>query len=310
MTHNGFPVLLDLSSEITRTNNRMCRQMSNFKVQAIKIQVDPDEGGAAPLGDDGTYVTVKGRLRYLKPTKGRISALKKGRMAWFAARRNDGLTWNKHQDFRVTPQATSVYCNAFDGVDNQTYPSIPNLSTLDGNRALACFSNAGSGYELFTNHNDGLEQLSPSTTNMSDEGLTTRLDTAAGDTDFMLEEEVLLATSANHADDDYEYIPFTCSYNDSGQITNWEWDASPNLYLSVLCGWFEILLDEVKTDADSTLGMPIIDMEIQFQVTGWTSFSKRRSRRKKYWNASTKSRYKKAGKMAWKGYKAWKKYRR
>lgn len=302
---NGFPCLLDLSSEITRSNNRMCKQMSNFKIQGITIQVDPDEGGSGILGQDGTYVTVKGRLRYLKPTRGRIAALKKGRAAWFNARKSDGLTWNKHQDFRITPQSITAYTNMLNGVDNQTFPSIPNISTLNGSTGLACFANSGSGFELFTNHNDGLLSYSQSTANLFDEGLTTRLDTVAGDTDFTRNEEILITDTANHASDDYEYIPFSCSYSDAGQITNWSWTPSPNQYLSVLCGWFEILLDEIDTDADSDLNSEILDLEIQFIVSGWSSISKRKKSRRYGVSAGKKRKMKRFAKKA---YNTWKRY--
>lgn len=302
-TESGYPILYDISSEMTRQSNRLAKQCGNWQVSKFTIAVSPSEASS-------TYVALSGRLRFLKPTAGKIMAIKKGRSAWYKALKAEGMSPNKYHDFRVTPLGLSNYANSQDGITGQVYPSIPNLSTLDGVQPLSCMtSTVSNGYELFTTHNAGLQQIAPTTTNMFHDGLITRLDTVTVDTDFVMDEEVLLPNSPFHADTDYTTLSFVAHYDQDQGTYLAELDAEPNLYFSLLNGWFEILfdVDDSDTDGDDTTGLvDQFHLDVTAFVRGVTRWNSSRKRKFRFNNR----RVKKVGKMAWRGYKTYRKYRR
>lgn len=268
-TSAGLPILLDLPAELTRRTNKMQRQGAGYHIGGIDITVQNSAGGSGGGSAPGTYTQIAGRLRYFTPTKGRVEAYKAAYDTWRETLRAAGVTPNRFTDFRVTPMGLSNYANPQSGVDSQVYPTIPNLVTLDGARSLACFSNAGQGYEIFLNWN-AQQAYNPITpTQLQSTGLYSRTDAnSGGQTDFLLEEEVLMTGWNLDAETDYTEIPFVASFDNENNVYSWHWDPSPNAYLSVMCGWFEIVLDEVVTDADSALNAPLIEMNISFDILG------------------------------------------
>lgn len=299
----GYPLLFDISSEMTKATNRMARQCGNWKVSKFTITVEPEDS-------DSDYVALAGQLRYLKPTAARISAIKKGRSSWYKALRAEGMKPNMYHDFRITPLGLSSYANSANGFDGQVYPTIPNLSTLDGVQPLACMQTSDDGYELFTTHNQTLPTYAPTTANMFHDGLNTRLDTVTADADFVMDEEILLPNSPRHAGTDYLSLSFVAHYDKDQGVYSAELTPDPNLYFSLLNGWFEILWEEDNSDTDgsSSFLSDQFDMDVTAYVSGVTRW-KRKGRRNIGFRMPSKRKAKKFAKTAWKGYKAYRKYR-
>jgi len=268
MNSLGLPCLLDIPAELTRKTNSMQRQGAGWHIGGIDITVQNTDGGSAPLGNPGTYTQVAGKLRYYTPTKGRVEAYKAAYDTWRETLRQAGVTPNRFTDFRVTPMGLTNYANPI-SADDQVYPTTPNLVTLDGVRTLACHSNGGQGYEIFLNWNAQQAYNPITTTQLQSTGLYSRTDAnSGGQTDFLLEEEVLMTGWNLDAETDYTEIPFVASFDNENNVYSWHWDPSPNAYLSVFCGWFEIFLDEVVTDGDTTAGFPLLDLNISFDILG------------------------------------------
>lgn len=297
----GLPILFDLSSELTLQTNRLWRQAANYKVSKIRIAADLKD-----VAD--TYVQASGVVRFLKPTSGRIAALKKARNAWLQACRNAG-SHSKFHDFRITPQGKTNYANLASGL-NGTYPSFKNLSTLDGSNALAMFNNSATGYEIFTTHNNSLPTRNITATNMFTTGLTTRLDASAGSNDMVLDEEVLLPNHPFAATTDYSEIPFVLSYDEQNNVHMSEITPSPNQYYSFLMGMFEIQFDgiDTTTDGEGNIFDDEFQLKISVDVLGckmWTT--KRKSTYRPRFN---KRKVRKAKKIVKGAYRAYRFYKR
>lgn len=284
-TANSFPILLDLSSELTRKTNKMQRQGQSYYVGGIDIVVQNTNNASFPSGNPGTYSQVSGEIRYLTPTKGRCAAYKMGYDQWRQALRNAGIKPNRFQDFRVTPLGEANYSNMVSGVDDQSYPAMVNLSTLDDIRPLACSDNVSAGYELFTTHNNQQAYTQPTAAQQSPVGLTRRIDSGGGPIDFVTDEEVLFTGWSNEATMEYTSIPFVASWDDQNNVYSFHWDPSPNAYLSIMCGWLEVVLEDVVTDGDSGLSFPLLDMKISVDILGtskmYTSSKKKKTSKRK-----------------------------
>jgi hypothetical protein len=268
----AFPICLDISSEMTRLTGRMNRQGANWHVGGINLMVAP-AGSSAGFGNIGTEVTLTGKLRYLAPTRGRVKAWRSAYKQWRDNLKLSGQRPNRFQDFRITPTALNSYANSLDGLDGQVYPSIPNISTLDGITGLACFNNGGAEYEVFNSHNAQVVYNTPTLAEMFPEGLKTRLDEVVGSqSDMVLNDEILMKGNSDLAEDDFAEIPFTASYDSQNQVWAWTWDANPNAYLSVFLGVFDIQFDNVATDGESALGLKQFDCKISFEVVGSKKF--------------------------------------
>lgn len=275
--NGGYPILLDLSSELTKSTNSLQRQGQSYFVGGIDIVVQNTDNNDPPTGNPGTYSQVTGEIRYLAPTKGRVAAFKAGYRQWREALKNAGIKPNRFQDFRVTPLGKSQYANLVNGVDNQSYPPFVNLATLDGVRPLACTNNVSAGYELFTTHNAQQAYTQPSASDQSPVGLTRRIDTATGGPiDFVEDEEVLFSGWSMEATTDYVSIPFSASWDDQNNVYTYHWDPSPNAYLSIMCGWLEIVVQDLVTDGDSAIGAPLFDMKVSVDILGTSKMYTRR----------------------------------
>lgn len=282
---NSFPILLDLSSELTKKTNRMQRQGQSYYIGGIDIVVQNTDNTSFPSGNAGTYSQVSGEIRYLTPTKGRCAAYKMGYDQWRQALRNAGIKPNRFQDFRVTPLGQGNYANITNGLDDQSYPPLVNLSTLDEVRPLACDSNVAAGYELFTTHNAQQAYNTPTAAQQHPVGLTRRIDAGGGPIDFIKDEEVLFTGWSNEATMEYSSIPFVASWDDQNNVYSFHWDPSPNAYLSIMCGWLEVVLEDVVTDGDSGLGASLFDMKLSIDILGtskmYTSSKKRKTSKRK-----------------------------
>ena len=260
-TAAGGAVLLDLPGQLSEQLQRLIRQGQYFKVAGIDMSCQPL--GAA------TAATVTGILRYYAPTKGRCAAYRAAFKAMAEAMKVQGITMrdNHFYDFKVSPRDSSLYvndlqnCASFDGVTELTLAGVaPNgvfdvyNSSVQPNQLTATFSD---GFGVFG---------------------------SAGN-NFVVNEgqQGYLGTDGRIAEDEFEEIPFSLSWSNTGDVSamNFQWRPDPALYLAVMCGAFDIIFNEVDV-----IGATQVDLEINVMVAGWKSImgnpdKKRRRRRKK-----------------------------
>lgn len=245
---------------------------------------------------------VTGRIKYFAPTRGRVMAMKNGYYATQRAMKLQGISKsNKLYDFRVTPKDESYY-NAKLGDDT----TFMNLATLDGSNPLTLLDNpAGSPgrvTSLFDAHNDNIEPITLGTPTFGG-GLSIQSSGVTPPNDFVLNEGLIHEGRSAFADTNYEYIPFTVEYD--GEATGksalqFEWQPDPQLYLSVLGGWFEIQLDQVDAEFDGVLGIAA-DLEVAIEIAGWKSIlgsKKKKSRLKRYYSKSRMARRSRRGRKS------------
>lgn len=259
--------LCDVSGKLTQQFNRQIRQMQNYKMVGIDLVAQLPED--LP-GIDADRVVCKGRIRYMQPTKGRCDAM---RTAYYQLReemKSRGIDPkdNKGYDFRVLPRAASNYpSNAvFDTV------ALTNNSTLDGVTALAMTDNASPSFEVFESHNANVRpQITAGTANFA-EGLRTQIGTIVTPTDFVLNDGEISEGNPNYADTAFEEIPFELAYDSTARrVTQWNWRPDPALYVSVLTGQVEIVLDEITAAGNAVGDFPGIEIDCSIHIAGWKS---------------------------------------
>ena len=116
-------------------------------------------------------------------------------------------------------------------------------------------------------------------------GLRTQLGTIVSQTDFVLNEGLIQEGNSDLADIEMEVIPFTLSYDSTDfRTTSLQWRPDPALYVSVLGGFVEIIIDEVTAEGATGVGkIDGVEMDISLHWAGWKSIvqpPKSRSSRK------------------------------
>lgn len=102
--------LADGSAALSGQFNRNIRMMQSYKWVGADLVVQLPEN-MNPFGTNSTEVSVKGRMRYFAPTKGRCNALRAAYQQFRETARQQGVnpSNNKLFDFRVVPRALSNY---------------------------------------------------------------------------------------------------------------------------------------------------------------------------------------------------------
>jgi len=261
--------LCDVAGKLTQQFNRQIRHMATYKIVGVDLVVQLPED--APLLDSDRVV-VKGRLRYFQPTKGRCDAMRTAYQQLREEMKSRGIDPkdNRGYDFRVLPRAQSNYASniAFDT------EALTNNSTLNGTTALAMTDNTASQFEVFDSHNSNVRPQITAGTATFAEGLQTQIGTVVGATDFVLNDGEISEGNPNFADIVMEEIPFELAYDSTARrVTQFNWRPDPALYLSVLTGQIEIVIDECaalgNTGGVGTSNGYEIDCAIH--VAGWKS---------------------------------------
>lgn len=262
--------LCDVSGKLTQQFNRQIRQMQNYKMVGVDL--------VAQLPEDTVFgadrVICKGRLRYFQPTKGRCDALRTAYHQVRSQMKDRGIdpSDNKGYDFRVLPRGASNYATnlAFDNV------ALTNNSTLNGTKELAMTDNTASAFEVFDSHNANVRpQITAGTADFA-EGLQTQIGTIVTATDFVLNDGEISEGNPNFADIAMEEIPFELAYDSTARrVTQFNWRPDPALYLSVLTGQVEIVLDEISTAGEGGTELPGIEIDCSIHIAGWKSILKR-----------------------------------
>lgn len=283
-TGTGNAHLCDVAGKLTGQFNRQCRHMATYKIVGVDLVAQLPEDIPA-LGAD--RVICKGRLRFFQPTKGRCDAMRTAFQQMMEQMKNQGINpgTNKGYDFRVLPRAASNYPTntVFDTV------ALRNNATMNGITALAMIDNGGSDFEVFSNHNSNVQPVINSTNPYAD-GLQTQvgvLQAAAGITpsDFVLNDGEISEGNPDFADLVMEEIPFELAYDSTARrVAQVQWRPDPALYLSVLTGQIEIVLDEITAAGATAPALDGIEIDCSIHVAGWKSIvraPKSRSMKKK-----------------------------
>lgn len=277
--------ILDCASKLTDQLQHMVRTGNIFKIVGIDITLE-DYGAGIGGGQ------MSGRLEYYAPTKGRCAAM---RNAWdFQKRnlRNNGIDYWKNHNYDFRPVLSNpAYYNGIDGAEiiAGVGPSdFPNLATIGGNPFVIGLGDT-SNQQIFEVWNESLYPQG-GTGNTFSEGFNDGL--RSGE-DFVLYEETTLQSPDGYADLSMQFIPFQLSWDPSGTdiSVSLEWRPDPALYLSVLAGQFQLIVEELEFDGATAA----VTMRIAIHVAGWKSCmssgkKKRRSRK------ASSSKKKKGGK--------------
>lgn len=264
--------LLDLPGHLSGQLQTMVRQGQFFKVVGIDMKVQ------SPTAGQGGMVT--GELRYFAPTRGRCEAYKN---AYHAVRRGMELQGinirgNRNYDFRVPIDKIGDYVNG---------ASILNLATIDGTNGLSLTGAAQNNDDIFEVYNKNIQPAQTAAVAF-DPGFGLPGGASPTPVDFVLQEgEIFDATMTRSASEALESIPFQLSFTPGSTEVAFEmeWRPDPALYLAVLCGMFEVSIQEIESAASSNL-----DLYVAVHVSGWKSImgnpdkkrrkSKRRSKKK------------------------------
>jgi len=271
VSNTGDTAIVDLPGILTNQLQTMVRQGQYFKVVGIDMTC------ADLVGAQGE-VAVAGVLRYYAPTRGRCAAYKN---AYHAVRKGMELQGinvrgNRHYDFRVPMGQTTGYLNGADFL---------NRATIDGTNELTLDESAASVTdEVFTVYNSNIQPEQGGVAVNFAEGFG--LPGAAGTTtDFVLNEgKYHEGTQTPFAETAKEEIPFTISFGQDGaqglsSTMMMQWRPDPALYLAVLTGQFEIVVQDINDSVPGTF----VQLEVAVHVAGWKSImgsGKKRSRRK------------------------------
>ena len=288
---NAF--LCDNSAKLSTQFNRNIRMMQSYKWVGADIVVQLPEA-VNPVGGQSTSVQVKGRMRYFAPTKGRCQALRDAYSQFRTMAQNQAVNPSKNRlfDFRVIPRPAAEYTiNAFVAENN-----LLNLTTLDNSNAL-CMTGGTNGTSVFNSYNIG---VNPEDSLITSADFASGLDTwqSGTQTDFVLNEGLIQSGNTNKADTTMEEIPFVLTYDSvDSQTYSLQWRPDPALYVSVLGGFVEVVLDEI-TATGATGGAPIdgVEVDIAMHWAGWKSIVKApRSRRRGFPNRTQKRIAKQVG---------------
>lgn len=262
--------LFDISAELSKQLQRTVKMGSIFKVTKMSMTID--DGENHPINPDPSVAQIKGRIRFFQPTYGRIQAIKQARKTLVSHMTSEGIDYrkNKFWDFRFTPRAYSNYRNL----------DIHNIATLNGNDALALVQNGGQGTEIFTSYNSSVQPSEQVTSADFSTGLETRLDNSAGSTDFVLHEGTIHEGNWRLAYTGFEEMSIELLWDVQAGVYTWEYDPSPQQYLSILAGLVEFVIDEEYVAPSPNN----LEFHWNIECSGWKSIyspRKRKSRGRK-----------------------------
>ena len=267
-TGDAAAFLCDGSAALSTQFNRNIRMMQTYKLVGADLVVNVPENSPT-LGSD--RMIVKGRLRYFQPTKGRCQALRTAYQQFKETARQQGVDVSKNKlfDFRVIPRALANYTANIIGIPNNP---ILNTSTINGTDELTMTGPVATA--AFDSYNAGVAPTDATVTGADfASGLETQLGLATGSqTDFVLNEGTIQSGNANIADTDMEDIPFELAYDTTARrVTQVQWRPDPALYVSVLGGFVEIVLDEITADGAPLGDNEGVEMEVALHWAGWKS---------------------------------------
>ncbi len=252
VTGAGNKLNIDLPGQLSEQLQTLVRAGTYHKV----VGIDMDITTVGTLG--GGQIT--GRFLYYAPTRGRCAAFRGAFQSVKEVMKTQGIDMaaNKFYDFRGPIN------------DDGTVAFFPNQATLDGTNGLCLNNVATPGASIFGVHN---RSVRPQYTGMAGDlfnpGFNTLLQNTATGTDFVLNDAVPYTGNRDAASTEYESIPFSVSYTpDSTDLTlNMQWRPDPALFLAIMCGQLQCVVEEVNFDG----GASGLELNIAVMVSGWKS---------------------------------------
>lgn len=266
---------VDLSGELTKQLQRQIRQGQYYKLVGLDMSIQtnaPSAGGK-----------ISGFFRYYAPTMGRCAAYRAAFKAMADTMKLSGINMrdNAMYDFRVP-------------ITNTTGGGIipfANQATMAGAGQQLALNDVNPGRGVFQVYNQSVQpKFTGTPADLFGEGFVNRFDSAGSpQTDFVVNDEALYTGNEHEASLEYELIPFEVAYSPnnvaSGSVvTSFEFRPDPALYIAILTGQLDLILDDVTLDA----GASSIDIQMAWHVAGWKSImgnpkkkssSKKRSRK-------------------------------
>jgi hypothetical protein len=273
----GDSYLCDMSKELTQQLGHMVRNATIHKVVGIDLAV-------SQYGSTGS-ASISGFIRYYAPTKGRIQAYKN---AYDAIRRGMKLNGvnvaqNKLYDFRVPLNDRKFYLNGDSFVNQAAIGGTDGLGELSlGDGALS-----GMNKSVFEVYNLDRQPVSTTTDTPTFSAGYNILSPSGEISDFVSNEGFYWDGMKDEANLQMETIPFQLAWTPTSDDTafTFQWRPDPALYLSMMCGQFDIIIDELDSSQPMTI-------DVAVHVAGWKpllggkkparkSKSKRRRRKSK-----------------------------
>ena len=249
---------IDLPGSLTEQLQRMVRAGTFHKLVGMDITCQPT--GPAGTGDG---CQIRGRIRYFVPTKGRCAAFRGAFKSMADQMKMQGITMrdNEMYDFKAP-------LNEF-----TTLNTFKNQATLDGTTGLCLTNSANPGASIFGVHNSNVAPFGSSNPDLFSSGFDTLLQGSTG-TDFVLNDAIPFTGNELVANDDYEEIPFNVAYevataNASASTVDFQYRPDPALYIAILCGQIQIVIDEVNFTGPTAPGS--CELLVSTQVAGWKS---------------------------------------
>jgi len=243
----GYQGALDLTGELTSQLSRLVRAGNMVKVVGIDMSLD-----------NGPFHTetgsVSGHLRYYAPTRGRCAAFRGAFKAMANTMKLQGLTMRENAMYDFTVPLSNFTT------------THQNQASLDGFNGLA-LNHSTAAQSIFGVHNANVQPaFTGSAADLFTSGFSTLQNPSGPAIDFVLNDAVPFEGNPDIADTEYEEIPFTMNWDQSGaqSVTTFQWRPDPALYLAVLCGQFEIVIDQTTVGA-------VLELNISVMVSGWKS---------------------------------------
>jgi hypothetical protein len=243
---------IDLPGQLTSQLQTMVRAGTYHKVVGIDMTLDTQ----GTLGGG----QVSGSILYYAPTHGRCSAYRAAFKSMAEVMKTQGISMreNRLYDFKA-PINVAGTVNVFQ-----------NQATLDGTNGLALNNTVNAGASIFGVHNKSVRpQYTGTTGDLFQPGFDTILQSSATGTDFVLNDTVPFTGDRDVAATEYESIPFTLTWTpDTTDLAiGMEWRPDPALFLAVMCGQLQVVIEEFNADG----GSPGVNINIAVMVSGWKS---------------------------------------
>jgi len=269
-TDTGDAYLCDMSKELTQQLGHMVRNGTITKVVGIDMT-------ASQYGSTGS-ATISGFIRYYSPSKGRVQAYENAYNAVRRAMRINGVNvaGNKLYDFRVSLNPRKAYLNGDDFVNIAAIGGVDGLGELSlGDLALS-----GDNKSVFEVYNLDRQPVSANTTTPTFSAGYNIVSPDGNISDFVANEGFYWDGMKDEANMEMETIPFQLSWTPTSDDTAFtlQWRPDPALYISMMAGQFDIIIDEIDSSGETP-----ISIDIACHVAGWKPMlgGKKRGRKSK-----------------------------
>jgi len=244
----GQRFLTDLSGELSLQLQRRIRQGQYYKTVGFDLNLRPHPTTPTAGG------IVSGKIKYYLPTKGRCAAYRNAFNTMMSIFKDQGINirQDKRYDFRVAFDNTANYVNGAQFI---------NVSSIDGTNQLDMTSQNDN--DIFQVYNQSVVPINNATPVNS-----TGFGAYGSTSDYILNDGATQFGNPDYASQQHEVLNFTVSYDGSNKIGDTlQLRADPALYIAILAGQFEILIDAVDFETGATQ----LILDVNTHVAGWKS---------------------------------------